>query len=195
LRDALENPLRVDNLFIERSMTRYGERLFVLGSQEPLEDDLDFPASAVDPLIEVLREQFHYVVVDVPRRPSAIARRVLEIADTRAIVVDQTLQAVRDAARLGRLDGLDGGEHRDVIVVNRKGEAGRRAVRVDEVAGALEQRLGCIVPFQPALFATAAAQGIVPVEQKGRFADAIGALATEISGQRTQRISRWRLFR
>ena len=195
LRDALENPLRVDSLFLERTMTLHGERLFVLGSQEPLEQELHLPATAVDRLIEVLREQFHYVVVDLPRLPSAISRRVFEIADTRAIVVDQTLQAVRDAARLSRLDGLDGGEQRDVIIVNRKGEAGRRAVRVDEVAGALERRLGCIVPFQPALFATAGAQGLVPVEQNGRFADAIGALATEISGQRTQRISRWRLFR
>ena len=194
LRDALENPLRVDSLFIERSMTHYGERLFVLGSQESLEDDLDFPASAVDHLIEVLREQFHYVIVDVPRQPSAIARRVLEIADTRAIVVDQTLQAVRDAARLGRLRGVDGVDHRDVIVVNREGEAGRRAVRIDEVAGALDQRLRCIVPFQPALFASAAAQGTMPVAQKGHFSDAIAGLASEISGQPRPRKSFWRIF-
>src|SRR5712691_895511 len=195
LRDALENPMRVDSLFLERTMTPHGERLFVLGSQEPLEEDLQFPAKAIDNLVEVLREQFHCIVVDVPRVPSAVSRRVLEISDTRAIVVDQTLQAVRDAARLRQLNGLDGRERRDLIVVNRQGEAGRHAVRVDEVAGALEQRLRCIVPFQPALFASAGARGIVPVEQKGHFADAIGALATEISGQPTQRISRWRLFR
>ncbi len=195
LRDALENPMRVDSLFLERTMTPHGERLFVLGSQEPLEEDLQFPAKAIDNLVEVLREQFHYIVVDVPRVPSAVSRRVLEISDTRAIVVDQTLQAVRDAARLRQLNGLDGRERRDLIVVNRQGETGRHALRVDEVAGALEQRLRCIVPFQPALFASAGARGIVPVEQKGHFADAIGALAIEISGQPTQRISRWRLFR
>jgi len=195
LRDALENPMRVDSLFLERTMTPHGERLFVLGSQEPLEEDLQFPAKAIDNLVEVLREQFHYIVVDVPRLSSAVSRRVLEISDTRAIVVDQTLQAVRDAARLSQVNGIDGRERRDLIVVNRKGEAGRHAVRVDEVAGALEQRLRCIVPFQPALFASAGARGIVPVEQKGHFADAIGALATEISGQPTPRISRWRLFR
>jgi len=194
LRDALENPMRVDSLFLERTMTPHGERLFVLGSQEPLEEDLQFPAKAIDNLVEVLREQFHYIVVDVPRVPSAVSRRVLEISDTRAIVVDQTLQAVRDAARLRQLNGLDGRERRDLIVVNRQGETGRHALRVDEVAGALEQRLRCIVPFQPALFASAGARGIVPVEQKGHFADAIGALATEISGQPTPRISRWRLF-
>jgi pilus assembly protein CpaE len=145
--------------------------------------------------MEVLREQFHYVIVDVPRSPSAVSRRVLEIADTRVIVVDQTLQAVRDGARLGRLPGLDGGSRRDLIVVNRKGEAGRRGVTVEEVGGALDQRLSCVVPFQPALFASAGAEGTVPVAQKGHFADAIGELASEISGRPKQSKSRWRLFR
>jgi pilus assembly protein CpaE len=193
LREALESPMRVDNLFLERTMTQQSERLFVLGSQEPLEQELLFPATSIDKLIDVLREQFHYVVIDVPRLPSAVARRVLANADTRVIVVDQTLQAVRDAVRLSRLGGTDRGERRDLIVVNRRGEAGRRAVRVEEVEGAIEQRLRCIVPFQPALFASAGAQGIVPVAQKGRFADSIAALATEISGQPAHK-SRWRLF-
>ena len=195
LHDALENPMRVDSLFLERTMALHGERLFVLGSQVPLEQELDFSAIAVDKLIDVLREQFHYVVVDVPRSPSAISRRVLEIADTRVIVVDQTLAAIRDAARLGQMRGLDGSERRDLIVVNRKGEAGRRAVLVEEVEGALEQRLRCVVPFQPAPLASAAAQGVVPVAQKGPFADAIAALAAEISGQSAAPKPRWRWFR
>jgi pilus assembly protein CpaE len=195
LHDALENPLRVDSLFLERTMALHGERLFVLGSQESLEQGLDFPGSAVDKLIEVLREQFHYVVVDIPRSPSAISLRVSEIADARVIVVDQTLASIRDAARIGHMRSLDGGERRDLFVVNRKGEGGRHGLTVEEVAGALERRLSCIVPFQPAPLAAAAADGIVPAAQKGRFADAIGELAAEISGQRVASKSRWSLFR
>jgi pilus assembly protein CpaE len=194
LYDALENPLRVDSLFLERTMALHGERLFVLGCQEPLEQELNFPANAVDKLMEVVREQFHYVVVDIPRSPSAISRRVLEIADSRVIVVDQTLAAIRDAARLGEMRGLDGHERRDLIVVNRRGEAGRQAIMVDEVAGALGQRLRCVVPFQPAALATAAAQGVVPAAEKGRFADAIDTLAAEISGQPAAPIARWRML-
>jgi pilus assembly protein CpaE len=145
--------------------------------------------------MEVLREHFHYVIVDVPRLPSPASRRALDLADARVIVVDQTLQAIRDAARLARLQPQDGSERRDLIVVNRKGEAGRRSVGVNEIAGALEQRLRCIVPFQPPLFAAAAAQGVIPAAKRGPFAGAIAALATEISGQATERKSRWGLFR
>jgi pilus assembly protein CpaE len=184
LHDALENPLRVDSLFLERTMALHGERLFVLGSQEPLEHELNFPGGAADKLIEVLREQFHYVIVDLPRSATAVALRVSEIADTRVIIVDQTLASVRDAARIGHLRGLDGGERRDLFVVNRKGEGGRHGLTVEEVAGALEQPLRCVVPFQPAPLASAAADGVVPAAQKGKFAEAIDALAAEISGQR-----------
>jgi pilus assembly protein CpaE len=195
LRDALENPLRVDSLFLERTMALYGDRLHVLGSEEPLQNELRFASGGIETLVGVLREQFHYIVADVPRLPGAISRRMLELADIRVIVVDQTLQAVRDAARLRRLPAADGAERRDLIVVNRKGEAGRHAVGIAEITGALDHRVSSVMPFQPALFSAAAARGVVPAARRGRFADAIAALATEISGQQARRSSRWRLFR
>ena len=81
-------------------MTPVGERLFVLSSEEPLSDDLHFTAVAVETLVSALREQFHYVIVDVPRIPAAPYRRALEMADFRVIVADQTLRSVRDTVRL-----------------------------------------------------------------------------------------------
>jgi pilus assembly protein CpaE len=195
LREALENPLRIDTLFLERTLAAQGERLYVLGSEEPLQEAQEFSVNAIDRLLDAVREQFHYVIVDLPRLPNAISHRVLQIADSRVIVLDQTLQAIRDAARLCRLPCLDGSDGRPLIVVNRTGESRRRAIQIEEVAGALEQRLRCTVPFQPALFSTAAAQGIVPAAKRGRFADAITSLAAELSGQPQQKKSRWRLFR
>ena len=195
LREALENPLRIDSLFLERTMTAESERLYVLGSEEPLDAELELSANGVDRLLDVIREQFHYVIVDLPRLPNAVSQRVLQIADSRVIILDQTLQSIRDAARLCRLPSLDGSEGRPLTVVNRTGESKRRSIQIDEVAGALEQPLRCAVPFQPAVFATAAAQGTVPAARRGRFADAIASLASELSGQALQKKPRWRLFR
>src|SRR6516225_10210439 len=64
LRDALANPLRLDPLLLDRIMTQHGERLFLLGGEEPIHDNLQFAATAIDTLFSVLRSQFHYVVVD-----------------------------------------------------------------------------------------------------------------------------------
>src|SRR5271155_161195 len=65
-RDALVNPLRLDHLLLDRIMTQHGERLFVLGSEEPLHENMQFTVPAIDTLFSVLRSQFHYVIVDVP---------------------------------------------------------------------------------------------------------------------------------
>src|SRR5260370_31541419 len=75
LREALSNPLRIDNTLLERVMTPVGERLFVLSSEEPLSEDLHFTAVAVETLVSALREQFHYVILDIPRIPAAPYRR------------------------------------------------------------------------------------------------------------------------
>ena len=74
-RDALANPLRLDHLLLDRIMTQHGERLFVLGSEEPLHEHVQFTAPAIDALFSVLQSQFHYVVVDVPRSSAPAYRR------------------------------------------------------------------------------------------------------------------------
>src|SRR6201984_834694 len=67
LREALGNPLRIDNTLLDRVMAPIGDRLFVLSSEEPLRDNIQFTAEAVETLVSALREQFHYVILDAPR--------------------------------------------------------------------------------------------------------------------------------
>src|SRR6516164_7018987 len=134
LRDALANPLRVDPLLLERIMTQHGERLFVLGGEEPIQDHVQFTPAAVETLFTVLRSQFHYVVVDVPRIPIPAYRRAFEIADRRVIVVDQTMRSMRDAVRLKKAFGDIAGAEQAIFVLNREGEAGNHGLSLREVA-------------------------------------------------------------
>src|SRR5215831_7335266 len=133
LRDALANPLRLDPLLLERIMTQHGERLFILGGEEPIQDNIQFTASAVDTLFSVLRSQFHYVIVDVPRIPIPPYRRALEIADRRVIVVDQTMRSMRDAVRLKKMLGDTAGAEQAIFLLNREGEAGKHGLSLKEV--------------------------------------------------------------
>ena len=190
LRDALANPLRLDALLLDRLMTQQGERLFVLGGEEPLHEHVQFTTSAIDTLFSVLRSQFHYVIVDVPRIPIPGYRRALEIADWRIIVVDPTMRAMRDAARLAKM--LDGGsdpaaERRSAFIVNRVGEAGRHALSLAEINRTLQVRPTSMVPFLPNLVTPAAHHATVATSRRGKFADAIGTLAVELSGRAQRR--------
>jgi pilus assembly protein CpaE len=188
LRDALANPLRLDPLLLERIMTQHGERLFVLGGEEPIQEHVQFTPAAVDTLFSVLRSQFHYVIVDVPRIPTPAYRRALEIADRRVIVVDQTMRSMRDAARLKKAFGDTPGGEQPIFVLNREGEAGNHGLSQKEIIGALQAKPTSTVPFLPKLVTPAAHHGTIAACQR-KFGIAVGTLALEISGRTERR--RW----
>jgi pilus assembly protein CpaE len=174
--DALANPQRIDSVFLERAMAAHSEQLFVLSAEEPLRADVDFLAEAVETLVGVLRTQFHYIIVDVPRLPGAPYRRSLDMADIRIIVADQALRSVRDTVRLQAALGEGNAAHRNLIVVNRSGEGGRYVMTLDEIAK-VDLRPNIVIPFRPKLFTAAG------LTRHRRFTEAVAALATDISGQ------------
>jgi pilus assembly protein CpaE len=186
LRDALANPLRLDPLLLDRIMTRHGERLFVLGGEEPIQEHVQFTPAAVDTLFAVLRSQFHYVVVDVPRIPIPAYRRALEIADRRVIVVDQTMRSMRDAARLKKAFGDTPGAEQRIFVLNREGEAGNHGLSPKEIADVLQTKPTTTIPFLPKLVTPAAHHATIAARQR-KFGNAVGALALEISGRTRRR--------
>ena len=57
-REALENPARVDSLFIERAMVREGENLFVLSTEEALDGAFSFDPVGADLLDRTLASRF-----------------------------------------------------------------------------------------------------------------------------------------
>jgi pilus assembly protein CpaE len=196
VRDALANPLRLDHLLLDRIMTQHGERLFVLGSEEPLHENMQITATAIDTLFSVLRSQFHYIIVDVPRIPAPAFRRALEIADRRIIVVDQTMRAMRDAVRLTKMFGdseIPGAEHsaehRNIFIINRVGE--HHALSLKDVQKVLQVQPTSMVPFLPSLVTPAAHHGLMAADKRGKFADAVATLALELSG-RKRRQKWWR---
>jgi pilus assembly protein CpaE len=185
LREALANPARIDNVFLERTVAIHGERLFVLSAEEPLRADTEFTAEAVEILVGILRTQFHYVIADVPRIPAPPFRRALDIADIRVIVADQTLRSVRDTVRLRDAFGESNASHRDLLVVNRSGEGGRLAMTLDEMAK-VQLRPEFVIPFRPKLF-------IAPgLARNTVFTEPVAALAAEISGRMPERSRWWR---
>jgi pilus assembly protein CpaE len=191
LREALVNPARIDSTLLERVMTPVGSRLFVLSSEEPLRDNLRFGPEAVDTLASALRDQFHYVILDVPRIPEPPYQRALDLADFRIIIGDQTLRSVRDTVRLRTTLNEADAKHRTLFVVNRQGEGGRHAVTLQEMRKVLDLRPSAVIPFHPTSFVAAVTNSQVAAARRGKFAEAIGALVLELSGRRPERRRWW----
>src|SRR6187402_656352 len=67
LTDAIENPSRIDGLFIERAMIRANDKLCVLSAEAPLNQSVLNDGSAFFQLQEEIRHAFEGTIIDMPR--------------------------------------------------------------------------------------------------------------------------------
>src|SRR3982750_578013 len=100
LTDAIENPSRIDGLFIERAMVRANEKLCVLSAEAPLNQPLLNDGSAFFQLQEELRNAFESTVLDLPRSMLVQHPHLVQDAHVVIVAVEFTLAATRDAIRV-----------------------------------------------------------------------------------------------
>jgi pilus assembly protein CpaE len=192
LLDALENHGKIDSLYLDRTLIRHGPRLSVMAEEAPLRRDTPLAPAALDALFDALAEDFHYVVVDLPRIFGAAHAHVFRRARTRVIVADRTLPALRDGARLVEL-GRDapGGM---TVVVNDHHPGLSGIIGDDTVEKALGRRADIAVAYDR----TAAQRGDnlgEPLGDKGgALATAADRIVAAVTGRRTAVASARGLF-
>ncbi len=98
--EALEQPSRIDSLFIERAMVKVTDNLRILAAEASATQHLIIDAGAVDMLLYELRRKFARIVVDLPRGATPIQRVVLAAASHVVVVCERSLAGLRDTIRL-----------------------------------------------------------------------------------------------
>jgi len=195
LRTMLENPDRADDLLVERTAQSSGERLHVLAGEEGVTEIPTLAAGAGQRLMSLLQRRYNYIVVDLPFRPTALSRELLNLAHQRVIVADPSLSSMRDALRLLALPAGPAQAARPILLLNRAGCRG--GLSAAHVKQALELDPDLSVPDLPQQVAAGAVTGKPVASQRGAFRNAIMALAREAAavGQAPQSRG-WRaLFR
>jgi len=100
LTDAIDNPSRIDGLFIERAMVKASDRLSVLSAEAPISQPLLTDGSAFYQLQEEMRGAFECTIIDLPR--AMIIQHPHLIADVQValVVCELTLASARDMIRI-----------------------------------------------------------------------------------------------
>ena len=101
--EALEQPSRIDSLFIERAMIKVSDNLRVLAAEASAAQHVAVDAGAVDMLLHELRRKFVRVIVDLPRGVSPMHRVVLAAASQVVVFCEHSLAGLRDTIRLQTL--------------------------------------------------------------------------------------------
>lgn len=121
LREVLDNPSRIDSLFITSVGVKCGDHLTVMAAEEGVDDEVHYNTSAVSLLVEELRKQSPVIVVDVPRKAASARAAVLAASTDIVVVTDMTLAGLRDAIRFNAMIHQVASTARVVFVANREG--------------------------------------------------------------------------
>jgi pilus assembly protein CpaE len=98
--EALEQPSRIDSLFIERAMVKVNDHLRVLAAEAPMAEPPMIDVSAIDLLLHELRRKFAWIIIDLPRSATPLHRVVLAAANRAVLVCERSLAGLRDTIRL-----------------------------------------------------------------------------------------------
>ena len=181
LREALENPARVDGLFISSATAKLTENLSIMATEENLTAEIKFNPNAVDALFEALGRTNDAIVIDVPRAAYAVRRRVFEAATEIYLVTELNLLGLRDSLRL--LGGIKevAPETRVRVIANRA-TSGKQAMQLKDFQRALEHKVDLLLPDEPKAFNAAANTGkpLAQSHAKAKVTKAIRKLAGEV---------------
>ena len=156
--DAIDNPSRIDGLFIERAMVRASDKLSLLSAEAPIHQPVMTDGSAFFQLEEELRSAFEMTIVDIPRQVLIPFPHLVSEAGTILLVSDVTLAAARDTIRLLSWFKQNIPGARVVLVANKFqnaiGELSRK-----EFESSIERPIDIVIPFDPKLVAQSAKLG------------------------------------
>ncbi|MCK9542769.1 MAG: pilus assembly protein CpaE [Novosphingobium sp.] len=158
LTDAIENPSRIDGLFIERAMIRANDNLAILSAEAPINAPLLTDGSAFLQLEEEFRQAFDMTVIDLPRSMVVNFPQLLNDVNVVVLVTEMTLASARDAIRL--LSWMKANApHTQVIVVANKVQSGVAEISKVDFEASIERKVNFFVPYDIKAAANAAKLG------------------------------------
>jgi cellulose biosynthesis protein BcsQ len=130
--EALQNPERLDEVLLDRLLTKCSERLSIFAAPVVLDRDYDISVEGCAQVIDVVRQNVPYVIVDLPHTWTAWVKHTLLQADEVIITAAPDLANLRNAKNI--VDLLQQVRRNDSIVTcDSRGIGNRDPIQVDRL--------------------------------------------------------------
>lgn len=182
LTDAIENPNRIDGLFIERVMVRASEKLSVLSTEAPISQPLLTDGSAFYQLQEEIQSGFECTVIDLPRHMLVQHPHLVNNVRVVVIVSEFTLAGARDMIRLLSWMKTNAPNAHLITVVNRVGAHSTPEISVKDFEAAIECSVDYQLPFDGKTVSQSAKLGKSAAEtsKSGKLGALLDSLANDV---------------
>jgi len=184
--DAVLSPERVDDMFLERILAKCTDQLSLLAAPSTLDKTYDFKENAFESVIEATRQGVPCVVLDLPHLWTDWMRYTLCAVDDVVIVAEPDLANLRNAKNL--IDLLAQTRPNDAaakLVINKVGMPKRPEIKPEEIAASLDLEPVAVLPFDCAVFGTAANNGqmIAELDPKNQITTQFDFIAQVTTGR------------
>lgn len=184
--EAVNAPDRLDDVFLDRLLARCADHLSLLAAPATLDRTYDFGESAFEQVIDVAQGGVPVVVLDLPHLWTSWMKKTLLAADEIVLTVEPDLANLRNAKNI--VDLLRQTRRTDApphLVVNKSGMAKRPEIKISDFAAALSLTPTAVIPFDAALFGTAANNGQMIAEANPRspIAESFRHVAQVVTGR------------
>jgi pilus assembly protein CpaE len=185
--DALSSPDRLDEVLLDRLLTKCSEHLSIFAAPVVLDRDYDITVAGCDQVIDVVRQNVPYVAVDLPHTWTAWTKSVLVHADEVIITAAPDLANLRNAKSL--VDLLRHARRNDNnprLVMNMVNMPKRPEISVKEFETALDLKAISVIDFDAEVFGQAANNGqmIEELNPRAKSAAAFREIALDMTHRR-----------
>ena len=183
LTDAIDNPSRIDGLFIERAMIRASDNLSILSAEAPISQPLMTDGSAFVQLEEEFRQAFEMTVIDLPRNMLINFPHLLADVNLILVTCELTLASARDTIRI--LSWLkSNAAHAHPMVVCNKFQPAVAEISKADFEASIERKIDFAVPYDIKAASNAAKLGqtFVEANKSSKAAATIKQIAERVMG-------------
>ncbi|MBX7483240.1 AAA family ATPase [Qipengyuania qiaonensis] len=183
LTDAIDNPSRIDGLFIERAMIRANDNLAILSAEAPINQPLMTDGAAFMQLQEEFKHTFEMTVLDMPRNMMINFPHLLNEVNVVVLATEMSLASARDTIRI--LSWLkNNAPHAQVVIVANKVQPGVSEISKADFEASIERKIDVLIPFDQKAAANAAKLGKTFVDANGgsKATTAIKQLSARVIG-------------
>tara|TARA_A100001391_G_scaffold66729_3_gene42488 strand:- start:79677 stop:80969 length:1293 start_codon:yes stop_codon:yes gene_type:complete len=183
LTDAIENPSRIDGLFIERAAIRANEKLAIMSAEAPINSPLMTDGTAFLQLQEEFRAAFDMTIVDLPRNMLINFPHLLAEVNVVALVCELTLASARDTIRILSWLKSNAPNAHPMVVCN-KVQTGAAEISKADFEASIERKINYMIPFdqKAAVNAAKLGQTFVEANKNAKATAPINQIASIISG-------------
>ncbi|MCB1527009.1 MAG: AAA family ATPase [Hyphomicrobiaceae bacterium] len=191
--EALSSPERLDEVLLDRLLTKCSEHLSIFAAPVVLDRDYDLSADACDMVLDVARQNVPFVVADVPHVWTSWSKRVLMQSDEVVITAAPDLANLRNAKNV--IDLLKGSRKNDSpphLVINTFGTPKRPEISVREFEQALGIEALAVIDFDSESFGQAANNGqmIEEMNPKAKSAQQFRDIAMTLAHRKEVRVEK-----